>query len=371
MLMAADESKLATVHWQNSTQTNVPILWDIESGARLFEGPDVGVGSTTSDFAISKDATLIGLPSRDKVVRLFKPASKTVVSRLEGHSGSVGHVSFSRDGSLLVTASEDKTVRVWNAKTSKELARFKVKSPAIKAAVSVLSSRVAILERYGIASLWDLQSQRKIAQLQEWCGAYLNDAIEISYDDRFILCPCGALQVFDARTGKPVGSFDEEITAFKLHPSGHMVATSSRSGTRLWSLLSGKHLGTLHGSASNVDTIAFSSDGSRIATGSRDNTAHLWDVSTGEELAVIAHDDWVRHVEFRANGRELLTLSGGGVRRWNVSLAALDTSTLVDYLCKHMLIGVSTMTREEMRLAGYADNARMIDVCTTVDAEIE
>jgi hypothetical protein len=39
---------------------------------------------------------------------------------------------------------------------------------------------------------------------------------------------------------------------------------------------------------------------------------------------------------------------------------------LLDEVCQHRLFGISTMTRDEMRLAGYPDSEPLIDVCVGI-----
>jgi WD40 repeat protein len=62
----------------------------------------------------------------------------------------------------------------------------------------------------------------------------------------------------------------------------------------------------------SVSEIAFSSDGSKLATASYDNTARIWDVKTGAELQRLKHDGSVSSVAFSPNGHELAMGSGDG-----------------------------------------------------------
>jgi WD40 repeat protein len=52
-------------------------------------------------------------------------------------------------------------------------------------------------------------------------------------------------------------------------------------------LVSGKELLTLRGHSNAVSGVAFSPDGKRLATGSADQTAKVWDAESGKELLTL------------------------------------------------------------------------------------
>jgi WD40 repeat protein len=52
-------------------------------------------------------------------------------------------------------------------------------------------------------------------------------------------------------------------------------------------------------------------DGGRIITASKDETSRIWDAATGQELAVLRHDDFVGLAAFSPDGTRVLTGSGG------------------------------------------------------------
>ena len=70
----------------------------------------------------------------------------------------------------------------------------------------------------------------------------------------------------------------------------------------------------------SVYSAAFSPDGSRIASGSLDNTIKLWDAATGRELARWrGHGDGVCTVVFAPDGKTLFSASlDRSLRVWNV-----------------------------------------------------
>jgi WD40 repeat protein len=73
------------------------------------------------------------------------------------------------------------------------------------------------------------------------------------------------------------------------------------------------------GHGRTLEAVAFSPDGAVLATGSRDATARLWDVRTGQALATLPHTDYVDELAFSPDGRLLATGgSNNPLRLWKV-----------------------------------------------------
>ena len=82
--------------------------------------------------------------------------------------------------------------------------------------------------------------------------------------------------------------------------------------------LSGGALFTLEGHGDAVNSVCFSPDGCRLASGSNDETVRLWDVETGVCVKTLeGHGDWVFSVCFSPDGRRLASGSDDStVRLW-------------------------------------------------------
>ena len=71
-------------------------------------------------------------------------------------------------------------------------------------------------------------------------------------------------------------------------PDGTRIASGSIDWTvQVWDARTGNNLLTYHGHAASVYSVAWSPDGKRIASGSSDGTAQIWSVATGERYLTI------------------------------------------------------------------------------------
>ena len=115
-----------------------------------------------------------------------------------------------------------------------------------------------------------------------------------------------------------------------------------------------------------MNSAAFSPDGSRIVTASTDKTASIWDVASAKVIAVLrGHENVVRSATFGPDGSRIVTASDDTTAHiWDAHLHAMDVNDLLAQACAR-LAGLTKLTRDEMRLAGYPDSWPEIDVCSS------
>ena len=69
-----------------------------------------------------------------------------------------------------------------------------------------------------------------------------------------------------------------------------------------------KCLKTLEGHSETVFSVAYSSDGTKIISGSNDETIKIWEANTGECLKTLkGHSDWVYSVAYSPDGTKIIS----------------------------------------------------------------
>jgi tetratricopeptide (TPR) repeat protein len=107
-------------------------------------------------------------------------------------------------------------------------------------------------------------------------------------------------------------------------PDGTHLASSGGGDTvRVWDLTTGREALALKGHAGQVNSVAFSPDGSRLASGGDDGTVRVWDAAAGREVLTLkGHTYGVLSVAFSPDGRRLASASHDGtVRVWDAATA--------------------------------------------------
>ncbi|KIK39900.1 hypothetical protein CY34DRAFT_807748 [Suillus luteus UH-Slu-Lm8-n1] len=114
------------------------------------------------------------------------------------------------------------------------------------------------------------------------------------------------------------------VNSVSFSPDGTRIATGSADCTvRLWDAVTGQPIGKpLLGHTSPVYSVSFSPDGTRIVSGSADETVRLWDAATGQPVGepLEGHIDEVNSVSFSPNGTRIVTCSDDWtVRLWDAA----------------------------------------------------
>jgi eukaryotic-like serine/threonine-protein kinase len=156
------------------------------------------------------------------------------------------------------------------------------------------------------------------------------------------------------------------VISLAFSSDGSRVATASDMTARLWNAQTGTLLGEpmLHGG--EVYSVAFSPDGSRVATASVDMTARLWDAQTGAPLGEpMRHENGVYSVAFSPDGSRVATASlDKTARLWESQTAA----PLGEPMQHEGMVLSTAFSPDGLRLATACDdnNARLWDAQTGV-----
>jgi len=208
-------------------------------------------------------------------------------------SGSV-FPAFSADGRLAYSVDRNGTVKIWDVAKVKSLGSFET-------ALGLISA-MALAPEKQIAFLGNVRGQLEFCDLREGrnCRPFSGHkstvhSVAISADGRFGLSGSAdnTLKMWDAITarenwgvpppGKEVRTFVghlNDVYSVALTSDGKYVVSGSSDRTlRLWDATTGRELHTFSGHAEAIYSVAISPDNRLALSGSGDETLKLWDIS--------------------------------------------------------------------------------------------
>jgi WD40 repeat protein len=294
-------------------------------------------------LALSPDGNLFS-GSGDTSVKLWEVVSEVDAGTLPGHTNTVSAVRFSPDGRQLVSADADGAVQVRDTVTGEERRSLSGSGMPVTSlawskgvvAAGALSEWDKGKQRYtaGEVHLWDAATGRSLLALRKlpapvWSVTLTADAKLLAWASQD-----GTVTLWDVAAGKKrtmLRGHAGAVVTLAFSPDGRTLASGGARAQAqgaeraagevfLWDVQTGDRRRSLAGGAGTVYAVAFSSDGSRLATAGADHKILVWDVSTGKKQATLTgHTALVTSVAFAADRRTLVSGSfDGTVRLWDI-----------------------------------------------------
>ena len=126
----------------------------------------------------------------------------------------------------------------------------------------------------------------------------------------------------DSSSVRTLSGHIDVVSSVAYSPDGSTLASGSADKTiKLWDIATGQELHTLTGHTNWVNSVAYSPDGSTLASGSIDPTIKFWDIATVQELRTLkGHTDWVYSVAYSSDGKILASGSDDNtIKLWNAA----------------------------------------------------
>jgi WD40 repeat protein len=215
-------------------------LWEAASARQRRLGES---RAHARSLALSADGSRLAVADFANVVTLWDVASGRSWTCDTGNIGPVAALAFAPDGTVLAGAANDTTLRLWDVATGAERGVLRGNSRvAIALAFAPDGRSLASGDLGGTVKLWDVAALEERASL---ATAANKDGVD-------------------------------EVNALAFSPDGRTLAVAVDCVVQLWDVATTSLAASLRGHQAKTACLAFSPDGTRLASGSYDRTVRLW-----------------------------------------------------------------------------------------------
>jgi WD40 repeat protein len=347
-----------------SSADNTARLWGTQGKLISVLG---GHTKAVSSALFSADGKFVVTASADNTVRVWDALDGKSVEVLRGHSGAVNSAAFSFGGEFIVTASDDQTARLWlfnrgQIKTSVGVELLQHSGPVnsatfsndgtqvvttsegrawlstvgderraplglltgdrerVAAAIFSPDGRLMVTTRGKEALLWN--ADKLLASAYSRNSRIVYDELTTRRGDwARDLLRWELLQRELPKNDRPLQGHTDDVNSVAFSPDGSFIVSASSDQTaRVWNAATAKLVAELRGHTNKVNSAAFSPDGKLIVTCGDDATVRIWDAKSFAFLKILGtHTRAVNSAQYSPDGNLVVTASADGVARvWDV-----------------------------------------------------
>lgn len=293
-------------------------LYDVETGKEITMFPGV-----CQAIAFSPDGRFIAGNGGPPGLQLWEIATGQKMSHIEKIFPAAA-LHFSEDSKKVVSLGNWKdTIDRLDVETGEASARKMeemVKRTNSSQSYAVTADKFAVGRKGGEIELGNTMTGKKLSTLIGHIGGIQERVPFPANADIPEIPPAGEIRWKFGDTS------NSSVLALAFSPDGTRLASGSEDKTvRLWDTDTHDELAILRKHTGSTNALAFSPDGKMLASGSTDKTVQLWDTGTGAHLATLTeHIRSIAALAFSPDGGTLASGSTDGtIRFWNTTTRTL------------------------------------------------
>lgn len=304
-------------------QNGMVQLWDANIKRPLGEPLKGSIRQPITSVAHSPDGGLLVTGSDMGTLQMWDISTQNALGDpFQGHSGRITAIAFSPDGKRFASASNDRTVRLWDADVAQALVRKEGEGDSTHVtslAFSPDGSCIASGSKAGVVCLWNAKNGESIMKPFQGFGDDVT-SVAFSRDGRRVVVGFidGTMRILDVENGSLVQRLPSVSACSSPSQGGRQAAILEWIAVR-------NRINPSIGHTNSITSVAFSLDGRRVFSGSKDKTIRIWDVESGEVigLPLRGHAASVTCLAVSPEGKRLISASRDKkVRMWDAETGA-------------------------------------------------
>jgi WD40 repeat protein len=287
-----------------------------EAQAALDRG-DPGQAIAIALYALERDRTI------DRAaLTLADAADQAARLRLVGHEASIYAVAYSPDGRSAVSGDVAGAVIFWDLERGRETLRFKEHTGQVNALAYSPTGQTAFSASDDMTvRAWGLGGGQVLIKHSSEANAL---AISPAGDLLVVGYASGEIILYGSANGQQIrrlsGPSDVATWSLAYSPDGTQIASGAYDGgIALWRAADGALLGSFGDHTAEVSSLTFSPNGQAILSASEDTTVSIWDLATGIKRFGVSHDGGAISAAYSPDGRSVVSSSyDQSVIQWDI-----------------------------------------------------
>lgn len=243
-------------------------------------------------------------------------------------------VSFSQNGKYLATAGGDIQARVWEIEGQKEMATLSHQNIVSWAAFTGDGQQVLTTGMDGTVRLWEALSGHELTRITDEHEGQQESEASSTSSGKYVVVGAGRrVSLWESAPGRVSRRLVHKtaVTDVTFSRDGTLLASCDTTTARVWDVASGESIAPPMiqqepniGSSmrDQLKSVKFSADGKLLGTANGDNTARIWDVSSGNEIVRLSLNGSAYTASFSPDGKFFVTASSGDkadvdINLWN------------------------------------------------------
>ena len=313
-----DGRTLASGSWDNTIR-----LWDVESRTQIGD-PFLGHKNCVMSIDFSPDGTQLASGSLDNSIILWKVNPDPQVGEEIHFNESINSFDLGPDGKAIIV-SEFRKLWIIDWTTMTQVGDPIESSENVIHAFYSADGKTATTIGVKTIQIWDLASHQQTEQIP---FAAEGIAYDVSLDGKKAALGDnnGTILLFDLTAPEKAGQTllynKREISSLAFSADGTLLASTADNGVvAIWDAQTGKLIEPVIPGFQSPSALAFSPDRKILAVGASDNTITLWDTATHQQIAgdLNGHTVGISELVFSPDGRYLASGSESGeIILWDV-----------------------------------------------------
>ncbi len=306
-------------------------------------GVTMGHSDVITAIAFSRDGRLVATAAADMTVRIWEFGNHRELRSMRS-ADAITELSFSYDGNLVLGRNLHE-IDIWRTRTGQRI--WSGNALDVSASLSPFTSTALVRSIPGRITMMNLDGEVTQSSYDKPCVMEADWQLAFSPDGKLVAGVCGdhVVQVWDARSGLPRLQLHDRSGPLIFSRDGRaLISTMGETRSVVTTDLKTGRARHVLGSTAQVELMALSPDGKRLAIRSKDLTIKLLEVESGRDLRSFSASEPTRfeirrdrsvnvrsirdfesdplvgdQLAFSSDGRKLMSInSDGTAQRWDL-----------------------------------------------------